>query len=98
MFRGRHRDCAMLAAVLFVALEIPAAHAFDFSANAYADFRVVVPPSQESWVSGGLGKFRYGGDASARFAEAVGQGDLNLDDGLDVVGVARIEPEDRSVL
>ena len=98
MFRGKHRDCAVLTAILFVALGIPAARALDFSATGYADFRVVAPPSQASWLSGGLGKFRYGGDASARFAEAVGQGDLNLDDSLDVIGVARIEPEDRSVI
>ena len=58
----RHADWALLAAILFLASPVPAARALNltdnFSTSGYADFRVVAPPSETSWLSGGLGKFR----------------------------------------
>src|SRR3569833_1146405 len=100
MFRAlhKHAGCMAVAAILFAAPGIPAARAQGFTYAGYADFRLVVPPQQTSWLSGGLSKFRFGGGSSqARFAEAVAQGTLNLTDGLDAIAVARIEPQDRSV-
>jgi hypothetical protein len=98
----RHADWALLAAILFIASPVPAARALDltdnFSATGYADFRVVAPPAETSWLSGGLGKFRYGGENQARFAEAVTQTDYRLDDDLQMIGVIRAEPQDRDVV
>jgi hypothetical protein len=98
----RHAGWALLAAILFIASPVPAAWALDladnFSLAGYGDFRVVAPPSETSWLSGGLGKLRYGGTNQARFAEAVGQVDYRPIEDLDVIGVLRAEPQDRDVV
>src|SRR5580700_5560545 len=104
MFKGLHGHTgwALLAAILFITSSVPAALALDltdnFSLAGYADFRVVAPPSETSWLSGGLGKFRYGGTTQARFAEAVAQGDYRPVEDMDVIGVLRAEPQDRDVV
>lgn len=75
------------------------AEAADFSFQGYADFRLVVPGSEISWLDGGLGKMRYGGgqpDPNFRFSEALGQVALLLSDELRVVAVARVEPAQRT--
>src|SRR5450755_1837577 len=75
------------------------AEAADFTFQGYADFRLVVPGKEVSWVDGGLGKLRYGGaqpDPNFRFAEAVGQGNVMFSDEWRLVGVGRIEPKQRS--
>ncbi|HEY2068733.1 MAG TPA: hypothetical protein VGG48_04200 [Rhizomicrobium sp.] len=80
-----------------LALATPAtAQQFDF--RGYADFRLVVPGGNErSWLDGGLGKLRYGkGGSGFQFAGAVGEGTLRLTPELSVVGVARVEPEQRT--
>jgi hypothetical protein len=72
------------------------AHASTFSFNGYADFRLVLPPSEKSWLDGGLGKLRYGAsqpDPDFRFAEAVGQLTFAWTDELHFVAVARVEPQ-----
>ena len=49
-----------------------------------------------SWVNGGLGKFRYGGNqGNFRFAEAVAQGVLKFGDTASAIAVVRAEPEQR---
>jgi hypothetical protein len=75
------------------------ARAVDFSLQGYADFRLVLPESETSWLDGGLGKLRYGSaqpDPNFRFAEAVAQGTLSLSDAFHVVVVARAEPRQRT--
>jgi hypothetical protein len=75
------------------------AEAADFTFQGYADFRLVVPGTEVSWLDGGLGKLRYGGaqpDPNFRFAEAVGQGALLLSDEFRLVALARVEPEQRT--
>ena len=89
---------AGLVLALSIVAGTSAARAMDFTLQAYADFRLVAPPKETTWLNGGLSKFRYGGGPTARFAEAVAQGDLSLDDDLDVVAVVRAEPETRSVV
>src|SRR5581483_7824216 len=82
---------------LLALLVVPqGAHALDFSLNAYADVRLVAAPKEHSWLNGGLSKFRYGGGATARFAEAVAQGDLSVTNDLHIIAVVRAEPEQRS--
>lgn len=93
-----HRFAALLGLGLSFA-GIAQVRAADFTFQGYADFRLVVPASEVSWLDGGLGKLRYGGSQPTpnfRFAEAVGQGALILSDDLRIVTVARIEPKQRS--
>jgi hypothetical protein len=75
------------------------ANAVDFAFQGYADFRVVVPDGETTWVDGGLGKLRFGGtqpDPDFRFAEAVGQETVSFTDDLRAVTALRIEPEQRT--
>jgi hypothetical protein len=97
MVRGFCLSAGLVLAFL-IAMGMPAAWAMDLTLQAYADFRLVAPPKETSWVHGGLSKFRYGGGTSFRFAEAVAQGNLTLDDHLDGVAVLRLEPSDRDVV
>jgi len=89
-----------LLAMLLAACLAQKAVAFDLSDDlaitGYGDVRAVIAPDPQSWLNGGLGKFRYGG--KQKFGtEAVAQADLTLDDGLHAVGLFRAEPETRSV-
>ncbi|HUE65051.1 MAG TPA: hypothetical protein VMO78_11820 [Rhizomicrobium sp.] len=69
----------------------------DLSIIGYGDVRAVIAPDAQSWLNGGLGKFRYGG--KQKFGtEGVAQADLKLADGLNAVGLFRAEPETRSVV
>lgn len=69
----------------------------DLAITGYGDVRAVIAPDPQSWLDGGLGKFRYGG--KQKFGtEGVAQADLTLDDGLHAVGLFRAEPETRSVV
>jgi hypothetical protein len=75
------------------------AQAVDFSFQGYADFRVIAPDGETSWIDGGLGKFRYGGtqpDPDFRFAEAVGQATVSFTGDLRAVTTLRVEPEQRT--
>lgn len=75
------------------------AEPYDFGIQAYADFRLIVPPNERGWLDGGLGKLRFGGNQPApnfRFTEAVVQASMNLTDAFRVVVVPRLEPEQRS--
>jgi hypothetical protein len=68
-----------------------------FSVSGYADFRLIAPPREIAWLNGGLSKFRYGNDEGQfRFAEAVVQGAVKIDDEFSAVAVLRGEPEQRT--
>jgi len=75
------------------------AEALDFNVDGYADFRLVVPATERSWLDGGLGKFRFGSEQPSpnfRFTEATLQVSLDLTDDIRLVAVPRLEPEQRS--
>ncbi len=95
------RNCWLMAAGALLVL-VPNAQAMDFSVDAYADARLVLPAGGEkSWIDGGLGKFRFGAaqpSPNFRLVEAVAQGTLAVTDELHAVGVIRLEPEQRSGL
>jgi len=53
------------ATLLFLA---PAARAVDVTFDGFADFRLVAPADERSWIDGGLGKSRYGeGNSNFQF-------------------------------
>src|SRR5690349_1904014 len=92
-------------AMLFAASAAGHAQAFDFAddleISGYLDARAVAPADPQSWLNGGLGKFRYGG--RQKFGtEGVLQGDLNLADlnveGVHLVSVLRADPDTPSVV
>ena len=89
-----------LLVMLFAACFAAGAKALDVSddlvINGYGDFRAVTTDAPPSWLGGGLGKFRYGGNQKFG-TEAVAQADLSLNDDLHAIGVFRAEPETRSV-
>ena len=83
----------LLAAALLAVMGVPAHAEQNFGAlsvSGYADFRLVAPPREVAWLNGGLSKSRYGDDEGQfRFAEAVVQGALRIDDIFRRRGVAR---------
>jgi hypothetical protein len=83
---------AMLLAALFAttaqALEITD----DLTISGYGDLRAIAPTNQESWLKGGLGKFRYGNSQSIG-GEAVLQADYKFGGVFQAVTVLRAEPE-----
>ena len=100
-YRGGMRFGLVLSAMLLAACLAQNAKAFDLSDDlaitGYGDVRAVIAPDPQSWLNGGLGKFRYGGNQKFG-TEGVAQADLTLADGLNAVGVFRAEPETRSVV
>jgi hypothetical protein len=65
--------------------------------SGYGDLRMVTSPKMDSLLDGGLGKFRYGGKGgNFRFAEAVVQGTLDINDTVSAVALLRAEPKTRS--
>ena len=69
----------------------------DLSVTGYGDLRVIAPTGQQSWLKGGLGKFRYG-SAQNIGGEGVAQADWAMAPGWSAVSVLRAEPEDRNVV
>jgi hypothetical protein len=87
----------LLAVSLLVLSLAPGARALDVDFSGYLDARLIAPTGQQSWVKGGLGKFRFGGgDGNARFVEGVAQANATLLDGLTAQVTARVEPTDSS--
>jgi multidrug efflux system outer membrane protein len=86
-----------LPAALLLVLCCARAEALDVAFSGYLDARLIAPTDQQSWVKGGLGKFRFGGgNGNARFVEAVGEANATLLDDLSAQVSARIEPTDSS--
>lgn len=72
------------------------ARAVDFSYSLYGDARLVVPPSDESYLDGGLGKLRFGNDdgsPSVHFVEAIAEGRAQITPELLAVATGRLEPK-----
>jgi hypothetical protein len=87
---------AILAILLCAALP---ARADDFSWAGFLDARLIAPPSEESWLKGGLGKLRYGsqnGGVDFRFAEAIGEATWRATPDLTLVTTLRVEPNQRT--
>lgn len=92
---------AMLPAVFLVGQARALDLTDDLTINGYLDLRAVAPADPQSWLHGGLGKFRYGG--MQKFGtEGVLQGDLNLSairlEGVHLVSVLRADPDTPSVI
>ncbi len=69
----------------------------DLTISGYVDVRAVAPADPQSWLKGGLGKFRYGG-AQKFGTEGMLQVDYAMDDSLHFVSLVRADPETRSVI
>ena len=73
----------------------------DLTINGYLDLRAVAPTSPQSWLHGGLGKYRYGGQQKFG-TEGVLQADASLGrlglDGVHLVSVLRADPDTPSVV
>ena len=68
---------AVLLTTLCLGLGGHRAEAAHFTLDGYGDVRLIVPSSQDSWIHGGLGKFRFGqssGDPDLRIGEVVAEG------------------------
>jgi hypothetical protein len=84
---------ALAGAALALLVFSEPARAVNVQFDGFADFRLVVPGSERSWLDGGLGKLRYGkGDSDTQFAGAVAQATVLLTPELMVSGVARADP------
>src|SRR5471032_2864382 len=85
-----------LPALLFVALFATTAQALDITddltISGYGDLRAIAPTGQESWLKGGLGKFRYGNSQSIG-GEAVLQANYKFGGVFQAVTVLRAEPD-----
>jgi hypothetical protein len=98
MFARRLLIGALLAA-LFAAPWISSTRAMEFGLSGYGDIRAISSPDMQSWVNGGLEKFRFGGnEGNVRFVEAIAQGVVTFDDTFSAIAVIRAEPEQRAGL
>jgi hypothetical protein len=87
-----------LALLALIASCAPAC-AMDFDYDAYADFRLVAPGGERSWIDGGLGKLRYGsGNSYTQFAGAVVQGRALVTPELALVAVARASEDQKDFI
>ncbi|HTT98083.1 MAG TPA: hypothetical protein VMF58_08535 [Rhizomicrobium sp.] len=79
---------------LFVVLSTTPACAADFSYEGYGDFRLVAPPSTDSYLDGGLGKLRYGkSDETFQPGDIVGEGQAQINPDLMATATARINTQ-----
>ncbi len=68
--------------------------AADFSFQGYGDFRLISPPSTDSYLDGGLGKLRYGrGDEPFQPGDIVGEGRVMITPELMATATARVNTE-----
>ncbi|HVV64269.1 MAG TPA: hypothetical protein VHC42_02285 [Rhizomicrobium sp.] len=80
-----------VAFILLVAVIAAPARAADFSFDGYGDARLVMPPSTESYIDGGLGKLRYSnGDEVFQPGDVIGEGRLLVVPELTMVATGRI--------
>lgn len=87
------RSCGRFALAAAFAIAAAPAQAIDFEYDGYADFRLIAPGSERSWLDGGLGKLRYGPeDSSLQFAAGIGEGRVLFTPELVAVAVLRADP------
>jgi len=87
-----------LAALVLVLAAAPA-WAIEFQFDGFADFRLVSPGGERSWLDGGLGKLRYGdGNSNFQFAGAAGQGIVLFTPEIMAVAVVRADPSQSTFL
>ena len=95
------RSGLTILAMLAAALSATNAKALDLTddlvISGYLDVRAVAPADPQSWLNGGLGKFRYGGRQNFG-AEGVLQAELGLNQNFHLVSVLRAEPQTPSVI
>lgn len=77
---GGFRSAPLLAAMLLAFGPSATGWAQDLTVNALADVRLIRPSTQRSWMDGGLGKLRFGGDGDR-------SPDLRLDQVIADVGL-----------
>ena len=78
-----------------------AAYAVDFDFQGYLDLRAVAATQLRSYLDGGTGLLRFEDDSSStalHFAEAVGQLHAQITPEFSALAVARIEPEQRTLI
>ena len=87
---------AIYPVALAIVLAGAQAQAVDFSYNLYGDARLIVPPSDDSYLDGGLGKLRFGdddGSPSVHFVEAIAEARAQVTPELLAVATGRLEPK-----
>src|ERR1700731_3018864 len=86
------RDFALGSTVVVLLFVVPPARALDVTFDGFADFRLVAPAAERSWIDGGLGKSRYGqGDSDFQFGDAYGQATVLFTPEMVAVGVVRAD-------
>ncbi len=86
----KHR--VVMAAILAAALP-QSARAVEFDFTGYLDARVIAEPAMTDWLSGGLGKYRFGGDRYDMRFEGIGQATLIWDSALSATVLARADQD-----
>jgi hypothetical protein len=85
----------LLAISAFALLDTPV-KAVEFSYNLYGDARLVVPPSDRSYLDGGLGKLHFGNDdgsPSVHFVEAIAEARAQITSELLAAATGRFDPK-----
>src|SRR5215472_13062115 len=86
---------ARLLATLAFAQIVTTSQAADFSYNLYGDARFVLPPSDSSYLDGGLGKLRFGDDdgrPNVHFVEAIAEARAQITPEVLAVATGRFDP------
>ena len=79
--------------VAVILLSTPATAA-EFSFEGYGDFRLIAPPSTDSYLDGGLGKLRFGDDDETfQPGDIIGEGRVTLTPELMATATARVNAE-----
>ncbi len=92
----KSRQCFFLVSVLAILGAPPVARALDFSYDLYGDARLVVPPSDRSYLAGGLGKLHFGdddGSPSAHFVGAIAEAKAQITPELLAEATGRFDPK-----
>lgn len=83
---------SVLSAALAALFAAAPARGIEFQFDGIADFRLVSPGGERSWIEGGLGKLRYGdGDSNFQFGGVYGQGTALFTPELIAVVVVRAD-------
>jgi hypothetical protein len=89
------KRATILAVFLVAAAAAAPARAIDFTFDGYADARFVLPPTDDSYLDGGLGKLRFGrddGSPNLHLTEMVGEARALVTPEIMATATARIDP------